>query len=122
MDRNQTFTGTIRMSNQGSTPAHILKDIKLTAKNGGIKRIEQLTFHTWNTNYITGHSQWHSNDYGNFYTRTTGSPDTGSDQFSPGYKKVEEIRKAKKLERTYEALHTVGNFQGVLDQTGTKNT
>ena len=121
LDRNQTFTGTVHRGDQESTPAHILTDIKLTGKNGGVKRIEQLALHTWNTNYITGHSQWHGNDYGNYYTRTPGTPDAGDGGgFSPGYEKYEEIRKAKKLEKAYEASHAVSKFKGVLEQTGTE--
>ncbi|WP_445665586.1 hypothetical protein [Fodinibius sp. AD559] len=120
LERNKTFTGTVRMGDQESTPAHIMTDIELTSKDGDTKKIEQFALHTWNTNYITGHSKWSGNDYGNFYTRTSDIPDTRDDGgFSLGYEKYEEIRKAKQLEKAFEGSHSVANFQDVLDQTGT---
>lgn len=70
VDRGMVFTKAIDVSEAGRSPAHVLQDVTLTTSGGDTKTLERLLLHTWNTNYISGHTEWRGTDYGNFFVRT----------------------------------------------------
>lgn len=66
LDRGDTFTGAVQNNTE---PLHQLEDIRLTSRDGGTKVLDRLLLHTWDTNYISGSSQWQGTHYGNYFVR-----------------------------------------------------
>lgn len=118
LDRDTRFTGQVRKTTQSSSPPHILTDLTLTAPDGGTKQIERLALHTWNTNYISGHSRWRGTDYGTYYVRTATEAAPGENgSFSEDL--YRSVTAAQELEAAYEAAQAVPTVETILDQTDT---
>lgn len=69
IDREATFSTTIPLDSQEG-PSHVLSDLILKSPSGGTKHIERLLMHTWNTNFISGYTEWQGTHYGNYFVRT----------------------------------------------------
>ncbi|WP_075879843.1 hypothetical protein [Vreelandella massiliensis] len=66
LDRNQTFTGSgqTKFVNPHGV-GHIMQVIPLKEVGGsGQKDVNRLLLHTWDTDIISGSSQWNDTDYG----------------------------------------------------------
>lgn len=70
IDRNKTFTTAVPIKDLDDSPRHIFKNLVLETDDGTKKQVERLYLHTWNTNYISGYTQWSGNDYGNYFIRS----------------------------------------------------
>lgn len=66
LDRNETFTGkgqTTFVNPHGV--GHIMEIGTLQQVNGsGQKKVNRLLLHTWDTDHISGSTEWHGTDYG----------------------------------------------------------
>lgn len=116
LERGLVFTGTAQNASQ---PRHTLDDITLTTTDGDVKHIERLLLHTWDTNYISGYSEWQGTDYGSYFVRVgAGSGSSADEGDLLPYRTYRQVRTAKELEAAYAAAQAIPDVQGVVQQTG----
>jgi hypothetical protein len=63
LDRGITFTARVPLSSQRDSAAHVLRNLELTSGNGDTTQVGRLYLHTWDDNYVSGHTVWSGNRY-----------------------------------------------------------
>lgn len=61
-ERGNYFKGETEMDR--NSPSHIMSDLTLETDDGGTKTVDRLYLHTWDTNYVSGRTEWRGNYYG----------------------------------------------------------